>query len=255
MSATLSRIYRHPIKSIGVEELKDASLEEGRVLPCDREWAVLHERSKVGVGAEGRADSWGQKINFVIGRSAPGLMGVTSRMLDNGHILLEHPEQWHLEIDPEREADQRKLFEWLRTFWPDSAPRPTALVRGPDRAFTDDPLPYVSLIGQASLDDLSARVGKPIDRRRFRANLWVEGWEPFAEMDLIGKTVRVGEAELQLRACIERCRATDANIETGERDIDMLAELESHYGHTDLGVFCLVTKQGRIARGDKIEVL
>lgn len=255
MTATLTRIYRHPIKSIGVEELQGASLTEGRVLPFDREWAVLHEKSKVAATPEGRADSWGPKINFVIGRSAPPLMGVTSWVLEDGRIRLEHPEQGPLEIDPADEADQRKLFEWLRPFWPETAPRPTALVRAPDRAFTDDPLPYVSLIGQASLDDLSAKLGKDLDRRRFRANLWVEGWEPFAEFDLIGKTLRIGEAELQLRACIERCRATDANLETGERDVDMLAELDRHYGHTDLGVFCLVTKPGEIRRGDKIEVL
>ncbi|MBD3803602.1 MAG: MOSC domain-containing protein [Thioclava sp.] len=255
MTASLAHIYRHPIKSIGVEELENASLEEGRVLPFDREWAVLHERSKIGAGPDGRASGWGPKINFVIGRSAPGLMGVTSRLLEDGRIGLDHPRREPLEIDPAQETDQHRLFDWLRPFWPETAPRPTALVRAGERALTDDPLPYVSLIGQASLDDLSKRIGKELDRRRFRANLWVEGWEPFAEFDLVGKTLRIGDAELQVRACIERCRATDANIETGERDVDMLAELERHYGHRDLGVFCLVTAPGRIGRGDKVEVL
>ena len=54
---------------------------------------------------------------------------------------------------------------------------------------------------------------------------------------------------------IGRCRATDANPETGERDIDMLAVLERAYGHTSLGVFCTVVEGGPIARHDRVEVL
>lgn len=255
MTAILAHILRHPIKSIGLEEIDGASLEEGRILPLDREWALLHERSKVSRTPNGHASDWGRKINFVIGSSAPPLMQVSTRMLADERMRLMHPAHPPLEIDPENRADLPRLLEWVRPFWPENRPQPTTLVRAPGQALTDNALPFLSLIGQDSLDDLSQRVGQELDRRRFRANLWIEGWPPFAEFDMIGKRLRIGKAVLQVQARIERCRATDTNIETGMRDIDMLTALNQQYGHRDLGVFCLVVEPGRIARGDRIAIL
>ena len=259
MTARLAHIFRHPIKSVGYEEITGASLTEGRAFPLDREWALLHARSGVTRMPDGRASDWAGKIHFVIGRTAPPLMQVRAQVQPDGRLRLRlrlsHPARDPLEIDPDTPEDHPRLVAWLGAFWPETQPRPTALVRAPDRPLSDEPLPYISLIGQSSLDDLSKRAGQPLDRRRFRANLWVTGWEPFAEFDLIGKTLRIGEAEVQLRARIERCRATDTNIETGARDIDMLSMLDRAYGHSDLGVFGLVTRSGRIGLDDPVEVI
>lgn len=255
MTAHLVQILRHPIKSIGLEEIASASLSEGGALPFDREWAVLTEASKIGRTAEGMAAGWGKKINFVIGRSAPPLMQITARETDPGRWMFEHPEVRHLEIDPARLEDQVKLIEWLRPLWPADAPAPTAVVRAPGQPLCDEPYACVSLIGTASLADLEARTGMALSRRRFRANLWVEGWAPFAEFDLIGKRLRIGTAEFEVKERVGRCRATDTDPETGARDIDMLKTLERLYGHTDLGIFLTVTAPGEIARGDSVEIL
>lgn len=255
MTARLVQILRHPIKSIGLEEIEGASLTEGGALPFDREWAVLTDRSKVTRETDGRASHWAGKINFVIGRSAPPLMQVTARETAPGRWLFEHPDVWHLEIDPSHEEDQVKLLEWLRPLWPADAPAPTAVVRAPGQALCDQPYSCLSLIGTASLADLSKRAGQDLSRRRFRANLWAEGWEPFAELDLVGRSLRIGTAEFAVRARVGRCRATDVNPETGARDVDMLQVLQGEYGHPDLGVFLTVTQAGEIARGDQIEVL
>ncbi|MEB0303523.1 MOSC domain-containing protein, partial [Mucilaginibacter sp. 5C4] len=52
------------------------------------------------------------------------------------------------------------------------------------------------LIGQASLDDLSAKVGRPLEMLRFRPNLVVEGSEAFAEDGW--KRIRIGDIEFRL---------------------------------------------------------
>ncbi|KEO58889.1 MOSC domain-containing protein [Thioclava indica] len=256
MTGHLSHIYRHPIKSVGLEEIASASLSQGRALPLDRVWAIAHTRSKVAGDAEGRAQSWGKKANFLTGCASGSLMAITARCLEDGRLLLQHPDLWHVEIDPTRAADHAKLFEWLRALWPADAPQPNALLRAPeDQPLSDQSTPLLSLIGQASLNDLSAKLGQPLSRARFRANLWVEDWEPFAEFDLIGCQIRVGDARLEVRKRVGRCRATDANPETGLRDIDMLPALSQHYNHTDLGVFCAVIEGGEIARGARVEVI
>jgi uncharacterized protein YcbX len=256
MTGHLSHIFRHPIKSVGLEEIQSASLSQGRALPLDRVWAIAHAQSKVSGDARGRAESWAQKANFLTGRASASLMAVTARCLDDGRILLQHPDLWHVEIDPTRAVDHAKLFEWLRPIWPSDAPQPTTLLGAPeDQPLSDQKTPLLSLIGQASLDDLGVKLGQPLTRERFRANLWVEGWAPFAEFELIGRQIRIGDALLEVRKRVGRCRATDANPETGLRDIDMLHALNQHYGHTDLGVFCAVIEGGEIAQGARVEVI
>ncbi|MGR3586548.1 MAG: MOSC domain-containing protein, partial [Pseudooceanicola nanhaiensis] len=98
------------------------------------------------------------------------------------------------------------------------------------------------------------QAGAPLSPHRFRGNLWVEGWAPFEEFDLIGRTLRIGAAELEIRARITRCKATCANPETGLRDVDTLALLNGTYGHQDFGVYALVTRPGEIAAGDTVEI-
>lgn len=255
MTAHLAHIFRHPVKSIGLEEIAGASLTKGGALPFDREWAVLTEASKIGRTEDGFATAWGKKVNFVIGRSAPALMQVTAQETAPGRWVFAHPDVPPLDIDPSQAEDQSRLLEWLRPLWPVEAPAPTAVVRAPGQSLCDQPYPCLSLIGVASLADLEARSGKALSPRRFRANLWAEGWAPFAEFDLVGKRLRIGSTEFEVKERVGRCRATDVNPESGARDIDMLKTLESLYGHTDLGVFLTVSEPGAIARGDRIEVL
>ncbi len=254
MTATLARIFRHPVKSIGAEDLGGAVLEAGRALPFDREWAVLNDRAKVARLPDGRAAGWGAKANFLTGRAGPSLMAVTAAMPGEGRLRLTHPQRPVLEIDPDAAADQARLIAWLGPIWPADAPAPVAVVRAPGQPLTDESVPYVSLIGTASLAELSARAGTTLSPRRFRANLWVEGWAPFAEFDLIGREIRVGAARLRPVARIGRCRATDANPETGARDVDMLPLLERSFGHSDLGVFCTVVEGGAVTLGDPVEL-
>jgi hypothetical protein len=50
---------------------------------------------------------------------------------------------------------------------------------------------------------------------------------------------------------IGRCRATEANPDTGRRDANTLAALEDGWGHTQFGVYAMVRKGGRVAVGDR----
>lgn len=255
MTARIAQIFRHPIKSIGSEDLDDVTLVAGQAVPFDREWAVLNDRAKVERRADGHVSAWGKKVNFLTGRAGPSLMAVTAVLGPGMHLTLRHPDLPPLVVDPTADADQARLVEWLRPVWPLDAPAPTAVVRAPGQPLSDQPEPVISLIGTASLADLEVRTGRALSRRRFRANLWVEGWAPFHEFDLIGREIRVGSATLKVEERVGRCRAPDANPDTGQRDFDTLQVLEHEYGHTDLGIFCRVTTSGAIAKGAPVVVL
>lgn len=248
MSARLAHIRRHPIKTIGGEGLAATTLAPARRLPGDREWAVLTEAGERHAGEAGEPDRWLPKSCFLRGVASAPLQAVSGGWRD-GRIALSHPDRPQIEINPANEGAQ--LIDWLRPLWPETAPAPTRLVRGA-AIWTDQKWPWISILSLSSLAELESRTGQPLGIDRWRGNLWVEGWEPFAERALIGQVIHVGAVELRVTAHIGRCEATSASTETGRRDIDMLATLDRLYGHTDFGIFAEVVEGGRIAIGDAV---
>ncbi len=246
----LAHIVRHPIKSVGYEDLQNAPLSEGRVLPFDRHWAVAHEAAAF----DGQPTEWLAKRNFVRGAAGHPLMAVRARLDEASEtVTLSHPDADDITLHPAK--DGAALIEWLRPFWPGNRPAAAQVVSLKDQALTDVPEPYVAVLNLASLHDLGQRMGRDLSIHRFRGNLWVDGWAPFEEFDLIGKTIRIGAAELQVEKRITRCQATTVNPETGRSDADTLAALEAAYGHRDLGVYARVVKSGMVAVNDKVEIL
>ena len=74
------------------------------------------------------------------------------------------------------------------------------------------------LIGQASLEDLSHKVGRPLEMLRFRPNLVIEGAEAFAEDNW--KRIRIGEVEFRVVKPCSRCILTTIDPQTGVRSDD-----------------------------------
>jgi uncharacterized protein YcbX len=117
---------------------------------------------------------------------------------------------------------------------------------------TDQDQPLISINSLTSLADLSARMGQALSIHRFRGNIWVEGLAPWAELELIGRDITIGDATLRVEEPIGRCRATGADPETGMQDADTMGALEAGYGHTDFGIFARVIRGGTIRAGDEV---
>lgn len=245
MTAALAHIWRYPIKGIGAEQLDRVTLEPDRPLPGDRAWAVLEEGGDT-------AEGWRPCRNFLRGAKGPSLMAITARS-DGAVIHLSHPERPDLSLAPATGAAE--LFEWLAPIYPDHRRPPARLVASPPEGMSDAPFPSVSILGLSALRALSQKAGRPLDPRRFRGNLWIEGLAPWEEFDLVGRTIRIGEAVLDVTERITRCRATEANPETGRRDVNLLDVLDEGWGHTDFGVYARVTQGGEIAPGAAVEVV
>ena len=240
----LAAIWRHPIKGIGREALGAVDLAPGAPVPLDRAWALLQE------GAPD-VEGWQPRRAFLQGAAGPSLMAVSATW-DGEALTLEHPERPALRLDPDR--DGAALAEWVAPIWPADRPPPARLVKGPPTGMADNDAPLVSIVNLASVDALSEAAGAPLDARRFRANLAVEGLEPWAEWGWVGGTLRVGEAVLEVTERIERCRATEADPVTGRREHDPVRLLREGWGHKDFGVFARVVRGGAVARGDSVAV-
>ena len=62
-----------------------------------------------------------------------------------------------------------------------------------------------------------------------------------------------GGARLRGVKPIVRCVATHVNLDTGERDIDMVDMLRQNFGRDTLGTYFSVTGSGSVAIGDTLE--
>lgn len=248
MTGVVAGLWRHPIKGHGRESLAQVALSPGQGLPWDRHWAVAHEAAKLVPG-------WNACHNFARGAKAPALMAVESRLdEETATVTLHHPDRGAIVFRPDDPADLPRFLDWVQPLNPPDRAQPARIVTA-GRAMTDSDFPSISIFAMASLRDLEARMGKALSPHRWRANLWVEGVEPFAEFGWVGRRLRIGEAELEVVERIGRCKATSANPATGLIDADTLGGLSAQYGHTEFGVYARVVTGGMIQLDDRVHVL
>ena len=89
----------------------------------------------------------------------------------------------------------------------------------------------VHIVNLASVRELERTQGRPVDPLRFRANVYLEGVEPWAELGWIGKEIGLGEATLAVFARTRRCEATNVDPARGVRDMAVPAHLQRTWGH------------------------
>jgi uncharacterized protein YcbX len=168
-------------------------------------------------------------------------------------IELTHPDLEKLSFSPECES--QAFLDWVRPILPEGRPAPTGLLRTTGQGMTDQSKPWISILNLASLRELSRHLDTPLDPRRFRGNLWLEGVDAWEENNWIGQSFTVGETTFTVTERITRCRATEVDPNTGKRDLDTLGALMQGWGHRDFGIFAEVTKSGAINIGDSFEVI
>jgi hypothetical protein len=92
-----------------------------------------------------------------------------------------------------------------------------------------------------------------VDRRRFRANVYLDGVEGLAEREWVGRALRLGDAILGVHQVRGRCVMTTFDPDTLEQDIGVLQKIYFELdGRTALD--CHVVEPGRIRVGDEAEL-
>ena len=116
----------------------------------------------------------------------------------------------------------------------------------------------VSIVSLASLDELERAAGLPgpLDDRRFRMLITLDGLGPREEDGWVNREITIGEATVNVEMPVPRCATTTRDPQTGQRDWDAIEALRDLRGlsveHTvDFGVYATVTRPGRVAIGDE----
>jgi uncharacterized protein YcbX len=251
MTGRIDSLWRHPVKGFTPERLAQASLEAGGFFPGDRIYAVEDGPS----GFDPAAPAWITKQKFaVLAKIADVARARTAYDEATGMLSASAEGRETMRARLTDPAGRASFAAWLTEFLGEAASGPLRVVEAPGHRFTDHPRGAVSIVNLASVRDLEARVGRHVDPRRFRANLYVEGWPAWIENDAKGGEVRLGSVVARVFSPITRCVATHVDPATGERDMEVVSALHDNYGHMFCGVYVSILQGGRIVEGDKADI-
>ena len=217
--ATVREVWRYPVKSMAGERL-DECLITGKGLEDDRRWALIDRTPP-------RDGKW-----FNIKQLA-SLMTYRSRVTE-GRLEVSDPEGNDIGLDG---AFAQLLEESKRVI---------TLRELPGENFDDS---QVLIVNLASVQAFALEAGMPLDHRRFRANLYVDGLEPEEELRWLGRVIRAGDAELEVTSRCERCKVITMDPDTTEARPELLRILVELHDER-MGVYCRVVRPGSVAVGD-----
>jgi MOSC domain-containing protein len=252
MTARIAALFRHPIKGFTPEKLGQAHLEAGKAFPGDRLFALENGPC----GFDPAAPGFIPKQRFAVLAAIAEVAKAKTRFDDATGVLTAEAEglpPLHARLaTPEGRA---AFAAWMSELLGEAAQGPLRLVDGAGWRFLDHPLGHISIINLASVRELGKRIGAELDPLRFRANVYVEGWDPWVENGWEGWAVRLGAVETKVFKPIVRCAAPGVDPATAVRDLDIPAALFEHYGHTWCGIYVQVTKGGMVREGDEVTAL
>jgi uncharacterized protein YcbX len=126
------------------------------------------------------------------------------------------------------------------------------LVRS-NRALTD--CRPVSLISLQTVGQLESELNLPLDKRRFRSNVYLNSSDGFAEDKFVGRQLRIGpKATVMVLERDPRCKMISLDPAPGEHNPEVLKKVaQTHDAYA--GVYCAVLVEGLVKKGDPIELL
>lgn len=250
--AHIVSLYRYPVKGLSGEKLKSVTLQPDATFPADRAFAIENGPS----GFDPAAPSWQPKIKFLCLMRNAKLAALETLYDDaSGVLVVSRGGVPMVEASLKTEAGRAAIEYFFQDFMGGEARGPVKVLESPGHSFSDVAAKVAHIVNFATVEDLAATINKEVHPLRFRANIYLDGWKPWSEFDLIGKTIRVGGAEMKITKRVVRCAATEVNPKTAERDIDVPEAIWRKTGENDLGIYAQVITAGKIADGDKVEVL
>ena len=148
--------------------------------------------------------------------------------------------------------DDPALIEMLRT---DIDQKHQLTLMRSERAMTDcRPFSMFSLQSARQLGD---ETGRDMDKRRFRANVYVDlaSGKGFAENEYVGRSLRIGsKVVVTILERDPRCMMITLDPDTGEKTPAILKKVaQAHDGMA--GVYGAVMVEGMLHKGDSVELL
>ena len=249
MPINLASIYRYPVKGLSPEPLEKVVLSSGEGLPQDRRFAIAHGSTRI----DPSAPTWMPKSNFLMLARNERLARLKTRFDEaTGTLTIQRDGKTVASGNLQEVAGRAIIEQFFAAYMGSEARGAPRLMEAPGHMFSDVAAKVVSIIGLDSVRDLERVVRAPVDPRRFRANVYIEGGRPWQEFDWVGRELRLGPVRLRGVKRIERCAATNVDPETGQRDLNIPLSLQQGFQHVCTGIYAEVLTGGTAAVGDPL---
>lgn len=257
---TLESLWRYPVKSMQGEELSEVFVTFGGVMG-DRLYSLISASGNPGFPWYTARDQESlllykphyKEVSITL---QPKNLEAAQNMAPGINPLYPETAAFAVEVEtPEGETyslDNESFLEHLKALTDDQ----TLKLRFTQKSQSDcRPL---SLFSTQLQDSLAEELSMEIDKRRFRANFyvnWSEDEPPLYENDLIGKRLKVGDRlEITVLERDPRCKMITLDPDTSEANpaiIKHIARTREGYA----GVYGAVLVEGIVKAGDAIELL
>jgi uncharacterized protein len=257
---TIESLWRYPVKSMGGEMLDEAFMGFSGFYG-DRCYAFRNSAARKGfpylnAGVQPQMLLYRPKFRHPERAAQPPNLAEASSIAPGVNPANAEPDDLLLDVVAPSGAvvavDDPALIEMLCEGL--RGENRLTLVRS-DRALTD--CRPVSLISLQTVGQIEDELGIPLDRRRFRANIYLDLTSDggFKEDELVGRKVRLGsKAVVAVLERDPRCKLMSLDPDTGAHDPEVLRKVAQAHGAC-AGVYCAVLVEGTLARGDSVEVL
>ena len=256
----VKQLFTHPVKGLTPQPCDRVDLQAGHGIPGDRAFALMYD--SVAPDNASPVVPWMKKQNFAMQCDWPGLAALDCHYEPyTGILTVKRKGVKLLVAETNTPAGRDRIGAFFTGYL--AAIHPSQSARHPDRAplrlvgdgtgttrYPDREPVHLSLVSQATLDQVGEAALKLVDVRRFRPNVVLEGVPAWAEFDWVGQEFELGTARIAITAPINRCLNIDVNPDTGERDIPLFSLLQKHFKHKQTGVLAKVITGGTVALGD-----
>jgi MOSC domain-containing protein len=257
---TVESLWRYPVKSMRGEELQEIFAGYAGVYG-DRLFAFQNWAARKGLpfltGREQRRmilyrsrfrhpEKAARPVNLSEAEKLSPLVNPVSASVADLMVDVETPDGKTFAIDDPR------LIDHLQA---DAGVKHELALHRSDKAMTDCcPL---SIIAVQSAERLGQETGGVVDKRRFRANIYLDlnSSDGFTEDKFVGKSLRIGaKVVVNIVARDTRCMMITLDPDTAEKSPAILkAVAQAH--ENKAGVYAAVLTEGRIRRGDSVKII
>lgn len=247
MLAHVNGLYRYPVKGLMGERLQSAQLDVGCGMPLDRAYAIAHGTTQF----DPDAPTYLQKTYFLALMTHPRLAGLRVSFEEMRHeIQVERQGAPAFTANLSDEVGRAAFSAYLDEFIGGEAKGTPRVVTARGHMFSDVRDRCLSVLNLASIAALSEQAGQVLDPQRFRANVYVDGLDPWDERSWAkGAEISLGDVRLRVLKPISRCAAINVNLQSARVDCNLPLLLKERFERNFMGVYAEVIGGGTVHDG------
>ena len=257
MDCSIASIHYCPVKSLSFTSIKSCNIKKNIGILNDRIFCFSKGLDSKKAELIEKNPKYRKLNNFLTLKNSPVLNKYNFTYVDGRLNLMSNNK--NLISIVANDSNQKFLISTKLMELESSLIKPILLLKNNKFPFFDTTnsnkiFNSLSLININSINDFENKINKKIEFQRFRGNFYINGIEPWAERNWVGKIIKINNINFKVEKNIPRCVAINIKPKTDDNNLNLLQSLKKIYNHFDMGIYLTALNDGKIEIGNKIEL-